>query len=186
VFAAAAEVGVPLAIVLVFALLRDSPPDFDCGDPKPSGQDARVDDFRAGAIPLHLAGGAILAMALLALSRDRVRAAGKDAPVGTVTAVALIAFAFYVGISLVEHDLFFPLFIAGFLTVGLLVVILFQNFQPLTILVAIAVVAVLAWLLRRPRVRGYLLATLGWAELLLVLPGSLALIYLDGRGPLLC
>ena len=44
----------------------------------------------------------------------------------------------------------------------------------------------LAWALTRERARGYVLATVAWLELLLVLPGSLAAIYLDGHGPILC
>jgi len=58
--------------------------------------------------------------------------------------------------------------------------------NPLILLVGLAVLGLIAWALTRDRARGYVLAAVAWIELLLVLPGSMAAIYLDGHGPILC
>jgi hypothetical protein len=84
-----------------------------------------------------VAGAAILAAALIALSRERVRAAGRSEPVGRPTAIALAVAAVYTAVSLILHEAFFPLLLAGVLTVGVVVYALSGNDEPLVLAVAV-------------------------------------------------
>jgi hypothetical protein len=185
VFALAVNIGVPLALVLIFVVLRDSPPDWGCGESEPPGQDARLADFRRGAIPLHAAGAALLLAAIAWLSARRVRRADGRGAIGRPTAVGLAVAAVYAVTSLIYHDVFFPLLIIGFLTVGLTIYAASEG-NPLVFLIGLPALAAIAFGLTRERARGYVLAALAWIELLLVLPGSLGAIYINGHGPIIC
>ncbi len=91
--------------------------------------------------------------------------------------------AAYIVASLIVHDLFVFAAFAGFLVIGVGVE---ATSGGLTVLAALVVVGLLVWGARRSRARGYLLATVAWFELTIGLAGSLAVIYLDGNGPILC
>jgi hypothetical protein len=176
---------VPLAIVLFFVVRRDSPPDWDCGESAPPGQDARLEEFRRGRIPIHVAAAAALGVAIAWLSRRRVTRSGEARPLGKPTAMGLAAAGAYAIASLIDHDVFIPMLLVGFLTVGIAIYAASDG-QPLVFLIGLPALAAIAWGLTRDRAHGYVLSAVAWVELLLAIPGSLAAIYLDGHGPLLC
>ena len=178
-----ALVAVPVLIFVIFVVLRDSPPNWDCGDNEPVGQDARLDAFRSGAIALHVGCAAVLGAAIAALSAERVHKRGRPRAVGRPTLLALALVAAYIVASLIVHDLFVFAGFAGFLVIGVGVE---ATSGGLTVLAALVVAGLLVWGARRSRARGYLLATVAWFELTIGLAGSLAVIYLDGNGPILC
>jgi hypothetical protein len=70
--------------------------------------------------------------------------------------------------------------------VGIPVYVLSGGASILLLAAVLAVLGAVAYGAVRWRRRGDLLAFVAWAELVLGLPGSLAVIYLDGEGPLFC
>ena len=166
-----------LAVVLpgVFWLLKEPPPDIDCyEDPGPS-QQAAIDDFRWGAIPLHAMTALVLLAALCAWS-----ARHNGGAVGRPTGVATFVLAAYLAVMLVWNDAFAPLGFAA----------LFGTFYVVPIVVGVSFVAALVvWVARpwrRDQLRHRSVAAVGWLLLLYALPLHLTVVYLKGDSPLAC
>jgi hypothetical protein len=75
--------------VLLFWLLREPPPGWDCGE-RPAGQPERLDRYRTGLVTLHVAAAAAAIAGLLVLSRLRALRAGRRG-IGRATAIGIVA-----------------------------------------------------------------------------------------------
>ena len=162
-------------VPIPFWLLRDRPENWDCGESAPPGQDAALDDFRAGAIPLHFTAAVVLMMALWAWSARR-RGAGAGLP----TAWSVVAYGLYITVAVAWNDAYAPLAILSVLAL----------IYVMPILVPGALLAALIVWVRKPSalegVRYHLVAGTGWALLLVGLPVHFDLVYLTGDGPMFC
>src|SRR5688500_2503759 len=93
--AVGAALALPIALWLAWKL-REPPPDWACGIPKPAGQDAEIADWRLGLAPAYAAATVLLAGLLARLSYERRRATGMPARPGLLTlvlAAPVVAFA---------------------------------------------------------------------------------------------
>ena len=158
-------------------LFRDRPPYWSCGDEEPPGQDAALEAFRAGAIPLHAGAAVVLLAALLAWSErhgsDRTR---------QLTRVAVALAGAYLLIMLVWHEAFAPLAVAVFLGAALIG----ENALLVVVIASVLLVIVTARKSARKDDHSWLITALGWTLLLFGVPAHLAAVYLVGYGPIIC
>ena len=165
-------VAVAIGVVALFWLLRDLPPNWDCGDAEPYGQRARLDAYRSGFEVLHALVALGAAVAIVRLHGERRRRAGatgfgRPAFAGLVLALALA----------------YPLAVAGAIALSLVGNPL--GARPAAVLGILALAAAGVHAARRAgegRVAGLAVA---WAILLLT-PGVAFLVRLQGDGPIVC
>ena len=172
--------GVLLALTTWIA--RDIPPDYDCGDERPAGQEQRLEDFRRGQVPAH----ALVAFCALGgvAAAARARRGGPFRP-GVPTFVALGAVA--LSAALAAAGVWGPalvLAIGPALVLALLGAFGAAGGAILGSLILAGLGAALLALLRRGR-------SFAWAEaffwvVLLFLGGHGVLLTFVGEGPIFC
>jgi hypothetical protein len=159
---------VATAVPAAFWPVRDVPGNWSCGDSEPPGQDAKIDAFQAGAIPIHAVAALVLLAALCAWSAHR-----GGGSIAWPTALGAALFGGYLALMLAWNDAYAPLGFVAFVSLAFYA-------APILLLV------LLVLSLRRSRVRDTAVAALGWALLLVGLPLHLDLVVLQGGGPFFC
>jgi hypothetical protein len=148
-------------LVGVFYVARDAPAASPC-DGRATGEVAAIHAYKAGSVPLHLLGAALILAAVVRLSAA-TRGGGRP---GLATAVAATVYAALLAATAFAPDVYAFVGFVGFV----FLLLAFFTFPPATVAVAVvAVVLLLAMPSRRPA-SGKLVLAAGWVVLALVLP----------------
>lgn len=155
---------VPSGLLLSYWLLRDVP-DVPCFGAIPLPVEEEIDQWRRGARPIHVLGGAVVALAIAFLSSERRARAGHSRLPGPATAVALAIYAGYLAAILANRDLAEDGYVLGLVSIVT---------GPLVVVLA----ALTLFLIRRgaPNAAARGAAATAWIVALTLIPGELGLI----------
>jgi hypothetical protein len=170
----------------VFEVVREIPPNYDCGEEAPAGLARQVADYREGYIPLHVIAFAAAFGALACLSVARRRRRGLPG-IGSATGIVLALVGVFLVAGLVSEEARVGFALVVFPAIGLLIVAEqigpeATGFLALGLLLGLGV-----WLSAGARHQGRLLAasTACWV-LLVLIPAHALIVSEQGGGPIFC
>jgi len=166
----ASVAGVVGLLVIVFFVVRERPPIPACFIDLTPKQRSALEQFRAGATPIHVLAAAILLLALARTSTARHAARHGGRHPGAVTLGALVCYGALLATTLVEPG---ALAVAG----AVQAFFAFATFPLVALGLLIASILLVARSTRRHGVWCALAA--GWGALLLVVPVIYAVVWLD-------
>jgi hypothetical protein len=183
-------VAVPLlaaaVLPLVFEVVREIPPNYDCGQEAPAGLERQVAEYREGYIPMHVIAFVAAFASLACLSVARRRRRGLPG-IGNATGIALALVGVFLVAGLVSEEARVGLALVVFPAIGLVIVAGMFGAEATGFLALGLLLGLGVWLSAGARREGRLLAasTACWV-LLILIPAHVLVVSEQGSGPIFC